>query len=191
MKDFFKPEDFATRKKYREAKQLQRFKIINEIMRSKNWARYPHIDGIYVSKDGRVFSSISAKERKQYKTNSGYLCVHAEYGKNKTVHSMVLETWSGPRPKDFEASHLNGIKTDNRLSNLKWCSRSENQFHRVAHGTDNRGEKHPLAILSKKDFPAILRLIERGKTQKEVGEIFGVCTGSINSFLKGRSWKNI
>lgn len=189
MKDFFKPEE--SRNAFRARKQNEKKSRVQEITSSRDWRPWPTDKNFYVSKAGYVFSLKSAKILRKNKINSGYHCVHVYRAANKTVHSIVLETWSGPRPKGYEAAHLNGIKTDNRLENLKWCTKSENQFHRRAHGTDNRGEKHPLAILSEKDLPAINRLIERGKTQKEIGEIFGVSAGSINHFIKGKTWKHV
>jgi hypothetical protein len=42
-----------------------------------------------------------------------------------------------------------------------------------------------------KDVDELVKAIERGKTQMEVGNIFGVSAGSINNFLKGKTWKHI
>lgn len=180
-----------TRKQEREDRILEKSRLAEEIKISRDWRPWPKDANFYVSKNGEVFSLKSSKICKQHKVNSGYSMVHIYRAAPKTVHSLVLETWSGPRPTDYEGAHLNGIKTDNRLENLKWCTRSENQFHKRAHGTDNRGEKHPLAILSEKDFPAINRLIERGKTQREVAKLFGVSYGTINHYLRGKTWKHI
>ena len=66
--------------------------------------------------------------------DSGYRYV--TFGKNGTtvttnISSLVLETFIGERPKEREASHLNGNKLDNRLCNLKWETWTENQLRAI------------------------------------------------------------
>jgi len=48
---------------------------------------------------------------------------------------MGLETSVGPCPEGHVTRHLNGDPTDNRLENLRWGTRSENQRDSVKHGT--------------------------------------------------------
>jgi hypothetical protein len=50
------------------------------------------------------------------------------------VHRLVLEAFVGPRPEGMEACHWNDIKTDNRASNLRWDTRSENTKDRIRNG---------------------------------------------------------
>lgn len=50
------------------------------------------------------------------------------------VHRLVLEAFVGSCSKGMEASHLNDIKTDNRLKNLAWMTRSENAKLAFEHG---------------------------------------------------------
>jgi len=51
------------------------------------------------------------------------------------VHQLVLRAFVGPRPKGKESLHINGKATDNRLSNLRYGTRSENLRDLWRHGT--------------------------------------------------------
>ncbi|MFM7012619.1 MAG: HNH endonuclease signature motif containing protein [Betaproteobacteria bacterium] len=92
-------------------------------MNLKPWPRNP---AYTVSDCGKVFKE--GKERKVCLDTKGYygcnLPVNGRYGTRK-VHQMVLETFVGPKPEGMQTRHLNGVRTDNRLENLKWgdCSR--------------------------------------------------------------------
>lgn len=98
--------------------------------------RVRSVDRVLVKSDGRRMT-IKGKLLKGG-TNQGYVS-HKMQGVTKFTHIMVLEAFVGPRPPGMQVRHLNDIKDDNRLSNLRWGTSSENAKDRVRNGI------HPMA----------------------------------------------
>lgn len=118
--------------------------------------------GLYeVSNLGRVKSIIRkgvCHERIiSQQLDRGYCTVHlCKNGKEKreTVHSLVCNAFHNNTENKREVNHINGIKTDNRASNLEWNTTSENQIHAFKHGlqVSSKGEKHGRSRLKEKDI---------------------------------------
>jgi len=75
---------------------------------------------------------------------NGYLTVKLAFaGLTRTtyVHEIVLKAFEGPRPYTEargEIRHLDGVKTNNVLSNLKYGTINENAADRVRHKANNQ-----------------------------------------------------
>lgn len=109
------------------------------------WKDINGYEGLYqVSNLGRVKSLERYKENHsklqkiEEKTkvpsidNAGYLKVTLSKdnkSKNARIHRLVAETFILNIENKSTVNHKNGVKTDNRVDNLEWCSYCENNKH--------------------------------------------------------------
>jgi len=131
------------------------------------WKDIEGYNGIYqVSNYGNVKSldrqsfnkgnlhKIKGKLLKPSYAGTGYkrviLC-HTKSQKYFYVHRLVLIAFTVFDNERNQVNHINGIKSDNRLSNLEWCSRSENMNHAYLFGLKTI-TKNQLDATSKKVF---------------------------------------
>jgi hypothetical protein len=124
----------------------------------------------------------------------GYLYVTLcdQNGKSRhAVHRLVAAAFHGDPPLvDSQVNHINGAKTDNRSQNLEWVSRAENQRHAADIGLKPTGEKSHLAKLTEGQVREI-RSLAGIKSQKEIGDQFGVSQTCINKIITGKKWKQL
>ncbi|WP_372462860.1 NUMOD4 motif-containing HNH endonuclease [Rhodococcus rhodochrous] len=70
------------------------------------------------------------------------------------IHTLVLLAFVSPRPDGMEVCHNNGDRSDNRLSNLRYGTPSENGHDAVRHGRNKNERKthckrgHPFDLLN-------------------------------------------
>lgn len=107
------------------------------------------------------------------------------------VHRLVAQAFI-PNPEGKpEINHINGVKTDNRVENLEWCTRSENMLHAFATGLKKgmKGEENPYAKLTNAQAEEI-RANPDGLNDVKLAEKFGVCARVIRDIQRGRRYKN-
>lgn len=111
----------------------------------ERWRSVPGYEGAYlVSDSGRVRSLLSNRLLKPDEP-SGYPRVTLSRNgaiERRFVHRLVLEAFVGPCPRGMEGCHGNGARSDARLTNLRWDTKSANQADRLKHGTACIGDAH-------------------------------------------------
>ena len=102
-------------------------------------------------------------------------------GNSRTVHSLVLEAFTGPAPKGCEARHLNGVPGDNRWENLVWDDRGENTRDKKHHD----GQRNRLLISE-------VREIKYGPlSAAEAAEKFNVHQWTVYRIRSGRAHEEV
>lgn len=105
-------------------------------------------------------------------------------GKITSVARLVCARVHGDPPTTkHEAAHKcgKGLLGCYAPNHLYWATSQENKRDKLLHGTDNRGEKHPLAQLTDDDARHIF---QSAKSASELAEMFGVSVGVIGKIKR-------
>jgi predicted XRE-type DNA-binding protein len=150
-----------------------------------------------VSSDGKVKSILSNKVLKPYSAGRGYLAVGLY--KNKKcykfyVHRLVAEAFL--RPKNKTVNHIDGVKTNNVLDNLEWCSYSENHSHAFKLGLkiprEINSELNINNKLTKVQAKKIYNLSKQSNlTQREIADMFNIDRTVVGKIKNKKLWKSI
>lgn len=109
-----------------------------------NLRRLPSDPRYSISEDGVVYGitgkPLTVQDHHGYRTVN---LTNKYKARRLFIHRMVLEAFVGPCPPGMEVLHINGVRDDNRLANLRYGTRSENMIDALRHGT------HPMASRQK------------------------------------------
>jgi len=166
----------------------------------EEWREIDGFNGRYqVSNLGRVRNkNIIMKAFMGFGSGGEYFriaLVHPENGQKKhPVHRLVAKAFiPNPDNKPF-INHKNCIRNDNRVSNLEWCTQSENVQHAVKAGRYRPplGEKSLSSKLTNAQVVEIKKQLNEGiLSMYRIAKNFGVHKVTIFDIKYGNTWKHI
>lgn len=166
-------------------------------MENEIWKDIKGYEGLYqVNKIGQVRKlkheiKILAPEVMK----KGYLRVSLTKNKQRTrilIHVIVAKHFIPNHDNKQQVNHINGIKSDNRIENLEWCTNKENCIHAVKNNLRLAvfGEEAGGSKLSEIDVIEIRNL--KGKLiKKEIAEKFNISIHTIKQIHQNISWKHL
>jgi NUMOD4 motif/HNH endonuclease len=163
------------------------------------WKDIVSYDGLYqVSNLGRVKSLKRNRETifKLLINRDGYPVCQLFYNKKHIsykIHRLVALSFI-PNPENkTTVNHINGVKTDNRVENLEWNTRSENILHAFQIGLkkSSKGISNGRSKLTEKEVLKIRLLLSKGMKQNDISKKFNISTQTISSINKRLIWKHI
>ncbi len=170
------------------------------------WRVIDGFDGVFVvNREGLLMRLVDAptgpyKAGHVYKpttTTNGYLMFKLSFRGslyNLLAHRLVAIAFLGYPPEGKrEVNHRNGVKSDNRVENLEWVSRSENSLHaaRVLNRQTPHGEDASRSFLKTEDVLRIRQMALDGMPYKDIALEFGITKTHASRIARGVQWQHV
>jgi hypothetical protein len=124
-----------------------------------------------------------------------YVCLQKNGMKsNHLVHRLIAIHFVANNENKKTVNHKNGIKDDNRISNLEWSTQSENQIHAYKKGLQKRAfgtERGKACKLNEEKVREIKLMLSQGFTQKDIAVKYSVDQSNISWIKRGLTWAHV
>lgn len=148
-----------------------------------------------IDTDGVVFNVTKgfALRGTSISKNNRYVKIHVG-PKFYPLHRLVAQHFI-PNPDDLpQVNHIDGNRYNNTISNLEWCSASENVKHAYSTGLkSNHGELNPVSKLTESDVRRIWAMRKSNLTARQIRDRLGlqVSVDAVKLVRTGKNWASL
>ncbi len=159
----------------------------------EQWKVVPGFSEYEVSNYGMVYSLRTQCLLYLRPDEAGYIRTEIKDDRGEVVcprvHVLLMLTFVGPKLDGMVVNHKNGVKNDNRLTNLEYVTSSENTLHAYRTGIKKpvRGDDSGHTKIPDAEIPKIVALYNTGTyTMKEIGTMYGCSKHPIQRIISGK-----
>ena len=145
-------------------------------------------ENYFISHNGDVWNDRTGRYINPTPDAHGYIRVNLSKScirKTHRIHKLVAIAFISNPNNLPEINHKNGIKEDNNLLNLEWCTHEENQKHGFETGLISNDYKRKI------DNAGVKVIRERGVSVKGYAKYFNVSETTIGDIQRGKTYKNV
>lgn len=146
-------------------------------------------------KNGKALYKSKVRILKGVDRRDGYLSITLKDGDHLErwlIHRLVLTTFVGPCPDGMEALHgPDRNRQNNKLCNLRWGTRADNEYDKIAHGISNRGERQWNSKLTSGDISEMFGMQKAGHSQTTIARYFRIHPSHVSKTFSGQRWAHL
>ena len=164
------------------------WKFVNDDVNCGEFKHIPGFSKYLINSKGELFNQTEQRLQSTYKDANGYVMCGATHDAGRRViigiHRLLALAFLEYTEKVniLDVNHKNGLKDDNRLENLEWSTRSDNNKHACATG------------LKSDNNPVIVKNFYTGEitsyfSQAECARALGIGNTTVDLRVKSRGLK--
>lgn len=143
----------------------------------------------YITENGTVISTKHGKTTELTPVlckGTGYFLVtlvkEGNVRKNKRIHRLLAEAYI-PNPENKpQVNHIDGVKTNNQLSNLEWSTSQENSQHAVDMGLTSYDTTK---VIVEQYLPDETTFVAEHESLHQAGRTTGIAWQNISKVVRG------
>jgi hypothetical protein len=166
------------------------------------WKDITDFEGLYkISNLGKIkrIPSIKCKKERYIAAclnDNGYYIIRLyknSKGKCAKLHRLIAQAFIPTVEGKTFINHINGIKTDNRIENLEWCTKAENSQHAIKMGLHKiQGSKHFAAKLDEEKVLSLRREYKERKMKVvDLQRKYGISKSAFHQIVNRVRWRHI